>query len=352
MKRERLFYLDFVRAVAVISIVITHFNARFLYLNPPMPEKAVLTTMIGNLYIGDWGVSLFFIISGAALMYVYGEKCELKTFYKKRFLSIYPMFWIAYLAVFVFNYCVSRSVPGGGIPKIRFIYSILGFDGLLVTNGFQTFYLIGEWFLGVIILIYILFPLIRKFLNEKPVLLLAAVILLYIGGLVFCSALSYPVIAATLIFVRLPELVFGMVFVKYACKVNWITALAAAAVIMANWIIKPNISSNIQTTYIGIASFLVLVFISYYLKSAPAERVCGWLSKYSYAIFLVHHVVIAKIMARFDLVQISKTSTYMLFIITCCIIAFLAMVLYWFHGKLMHGLEKVRKGKSNPDNMK
>ena len=37
MKKERLFYLDFVRAVAAVSIVITHFNARYLYLNPPMP---------------------------------------------------------------------------------------------------------------------------------------------------------------------------------------------------------------------------------------------------------------------------------------------------------------------------
>lgn len=87
MKKERLFYLDFVRAIAVISIVITHFNARFLYLNPPMPEKAVLTTNVGNLYIGDWGVSLFFIISGAALMYIYQEKCDWKLFYKKRFFS-------------------------------------------------------------------------------------------------------------------------------------------------------------------------------------------------------------------------------------------------------------------------
>ena len=59
MKKERLFYLDFVRAVAAVSIVITHFNARYLYLNPPMPEKAVLTTTVSNIYIGDWGCLLY-----------------------------------------------------------------------------------------------------------------------------------------------------------------------------------------------------------------------------------------------------------------------------------------------------
>lgn len=34
MGKERLFYLDFVRALAAISIVITHYNAIFLYANP------------------------------------------------------------------------------------------------------------------------------------------------------------------------------------------------------------------------------------------------------------------------------------------------------------------------------
>ncbi len=48
MKSERLFYLDFIRAVAAVSIVLTHFNARYLMLNPPMPEKAVITASVGG----------------------------------------------------------------------------------------------------------------------------------------------------------------------------------------------------------------------------------------------------------------------------------------------------------------
>ena len=32
MPRERLFYLDFIRAIAAIAIVITHYNAIFLYM--------------------------------------------------------------------------------------------------------------------------------------------------------------------------------------------------------------------------------------------------------------------------------------------------------------------------------
>lgn len=352
MKKERLFYLDFVRAIAVISIVVTHFNARFLYLDPPAPEKAVITTTVGNLYIGDWGVSLFFIISGAALMYVYGGKCELKTFYKKRFLSIYPMFWIAYAVVLCYILFLGRGGFGIGIPKNHFVFTVIGFDGLLLTNGIPTFYLLGEWFLGVIILIYILFPLLRKLLTEMPLLLFILTLAFYVGGLVFCSMASRPVVAATFVFVRLPEVVFGMFFIKYSCKVNWKSALLFFSVIILNVAINPDVSSNIQTTYIGIASFLVLVFLSDYLKRTMVERICSLLSKYSYSIFLVHHVIIDKIMGKFDLAHFTRLESYGLFVVTCCVIVGFAWVLYWFHGKLMHGLENVRKGKSNPDNMK
>lgn len=341
MKKERLFYLDFVRAIAVISIVITHFNARFLYLNPPMPEKAVFTTSIGNLYIGDWGVSLFFIISGAALMYVYQEKCDWKSFYKKRFLSIYPMFWIAYIAVFLYSFWKNQTIIGGQIPNWRIIFSVLGFDGLLATNGYATFYLIGEWFLGVIILMYIVFPLLRKILEYSPILMLGITAICYIGGIIVCSRISYPIVTATILLIRLPEIVFGMFFVKYCRSVNWKVASLSLGIIIANGVIKPSFSSSIQTTYVGIASFLVLVFLSDFIKYSCVTYVCGILSKYSYAIFLVHHVIIANMMQRFDLAHMSKVHSYVLFLTICSVIAFFSWLLHQFHHVVMQEWKKM-----------
>ena len=53
MKRERIFYLDFIRALAVILILLTHYNALFLYMDPQPLDKVVITYKICNLYIGD-----------------------------------------------------------------------------------------------------------------------------------------------------------------------------------------------------------------------------------------------------------------------------------------------------------
>lgn len=151
MKRERLFYLDFVRAAATLIIVLTHFNAWYLYTSPAMPEKAVFSLWFGNIYIGEVGVSLFLILSGAALMYVYENHLNIKQFYKKRFLNIYPLFWLVYLAAFLFEFYRNQGI-NTSVPKYRIIYSLLGMDTYsLVLGGPPNFAIVGEWFLGMII---------------------------------------------------------------------------------------------------------------------------------------------------------------------------------------------------------
>lgn len=338
MKKERLFYLDFVRAIAVVSILMTHFNARYLYLVPPMPEKAVITTMVSNIYIGNWGVSLFFIISGSALMYVYQDKLELKRFYKKRFLSIYPMFWMAYIAAFAYFCMKNHMIPGAGAPKVNFIFTILGLDGMLAAY-IPTFYILGEWFLGTIILMYLIFPLLRIGVNQKPVLTAAAVLVIYAAMFLLEDKVNISII----VFTRLPEIVFGMYFVRWGKKVDWKMALPAFLILVVNGVAAPAWSSMLQTTYVGIASFIVLVFLSYYLKFSACEKFCNVISKYSYAIFLVHHVIIAEIMARFDLVNISVKKSYLLFAAICVVIAVFAWILFHIHAFIMGQIKALFK---------
>lgn len=330
MKKERLFYLDFVRAIAVISIIITHFNARYLYLSPPMPEKAVLTTTVSNIYIGSWGVSLFFIISGAALMYVYQERIEIKNFYRKRFLSIYPMFWIAYIIAFFYLFYTNKMIPGSGAPKINFIYTILGMDGM-VAAYIPTYYILGEWFLGAIILMYILFPLLRIGVKKQPIMTFGISLLIY-GLIIICIK---DINVSIIILTRLPEILFGMLYAQSGKKINWKMAVSAMIILVGNSIIKPSFPEAIQTTYVGIASFVLLVYLSYWFKFKICHYLCNIISKYSYAIFLVHHVIISEMMMTFDLTNISRGYSYVLFAVICLVIAVIAWGLYHFHAYIM-----------------
>lgn len=163
-KKEKIFYLDFIRVISMFIIVTYHFFVHFSDYN--IEGVKILSN-------GKWGmigVTLFFIISGASLMYNYGEKINIKEYAKKRFLGIYPMFWIAYILVFVYIFYGSKTVLFGDLPKYKLLISLFAMDGYLSPYT-QTFYLIGEWFLGCIVLIYILFPLLRILFNKHDKIL-------------------------------------------------------------------------------------------------------------------------------------------------------------------------------------
>ncbi len=318
MKKERIFYLDFIRAFATFIIVLTHYNAMFMPLyGVDNPKGVIVTTSVGNIYIGAFGVSLFLIISGAALMLSYGEKekFDYKRFFGKRFLTIYPCFWIAYFLVFLYNFYEAQTIPQ--LPKKNIIFSVLGIDGYLSCFGVKVFYFVGEWFLGFIILVYLIFPFIQWLMKKQPVVLAVLVFALYVLTLVFLKDKPYTNLLIT---TRLPEILFGMYFMKYIKKVPWYVALVSLAVIVANSVFKPQfIDGNIQVTYIGICSFLVLVFVSKFLQFEFVKNVCSVVCKYSYPCFIIHHYLICKMAAKFDLLHIGTFYSCLLFL--ACLVA-------------------------------
>ncbi|MBE5927833.1 MAG: acyltransferase [Lachnospiraceae bacterium] len=321
--RERLFYLDFVRAIAVILILLTHYNAWFVFgVAEPQLNKCVLFEYPFGIYIGDLGVSLFLIISGAALMYVYNGKLSLISFYKKRFLSIYPMFWMAYL-VAVLPKLGLWSAMGLDIPKWRIFVTIAGMDGYLSEYG-AGFYILGEWFLGFIVLFYLIFPILRVLIQKYEIITWIAIAVIY------CVVIRYynlEMAMSKCILIRLPELCFGMSLVKHRLKIKWPVAVFATLILIANTIIKPELVSSIRTTYVGIAFFIVLVFVADYVKYKGIQVVCAFLTKYSYSIFLVHHVIFEYIQAAFDANTISVTGSYGLFAVSVLIIIPVAYML-------------------------
>lgn len=328
MKKERLFYLDFIRAIATIGIILTHYNALFIYnTSVPMPEKAIITMSVGNIYIGGWGVSLFLIISGAALMYVYENKFDAKVFIKKRLISIYPMFWIAYILAQLFNFYLYGGIDTS-IGKWRIIFSILGIDGFVGNFGVLSFYVVGEWFLAYILMIYIIFPLLRKGVLEYPIVLAAVAGIMYIISIILLRK-------DVTLFARLPEFLFGMYFTKYIKKVDGKVALISFIAILLNTLIKPDLNYILQYSYIGIASFLLLVYCSNLFDFGVSRNICGVICKYSYPCFIIHHYVIFKVVSKFDLNQITVGQSYLLF--GCCVvmIAIFSYLLLHINDKIM-----------------
>ncbi|WP_052098908.1 acyltransferase family protein [Paenibacillus stellifer] len=267
-KKERLFYLDFIRALSVLSIVIFHFNASLGTRTIGIIKIFFDTYPNGNL--GRIGVSLFFIISGAALMYTYKNDFAIKKYIKKRFLSIYPIFWTAYALVLLYYfykyYALNPFSPQ--VPKWTFVLSILGMDGYLVAL-IPNYYMIGEWFLGCIILLYICFPFLRILLMKFP------------KTLIFCSVSIYFVVVQFYFFniqidynilTRLPEFIFGMCFVQYIKKVNIYQFIISTLIVVLLFTKEINIPYMYIITITGISLFFLLAYIGQLIKIEKIKK--------------------------------------------------------------------------------
>lgn len=162
-------------------------------------------------------------------------------------------------------------------------------DGYLSIAGVQTFYILGEWFLGLIILFYILFPILRTGVKYHPWITACIAGILYF----FTLALNRPFLGiphSKLLITRLPELVFGMYFIHYRQNISqlirlphWILTFGIAFLLGLQQIFKP-LSGDLAVACIGVSCFLLLTELSKKLDGRPISGVVHSLSKYSYPI--------------------------------------------------------------------
>lgn len=331
MKRERLYYLDLIKIIAALCVFGCHFS-RSLEANQVGYSIKIIPDYIFNIYIGNFGVSLFFIISGAALMYVYDERMKLWDYYKKRFMGIYPMFWMAFLIAFAISLFRQRQIIPE-IPQWKIIYSILGIDGNALWYG-PNYYQLGEWFLSVLVCLYIIFPLLR-WAVKKSVLVTTIVTLMIYVVCIFTFHTTLP--QDCFFIIRIPEVLFGMIFIKYIKKVGNIQLILSGSILVIIGILPMTaINKMVATTLVGVGSFSVLTWI---FQHIPMKRllknlsvVCG---KYCYAFFLTHHYILRWMTSRFMGCQLRKSEVIVVFFSCLCVVLCATKLLYLLHKNVM-----------------
>lgn len=316
MKKERLLYFDAIKFLAVIFVFVCHYARTLEYYQISYNFK-ILPDNIFSVYTGTVGCVLFFIVSGAALMYVYQEKVNLQNYFLKRFKGIYPMFWSAFIVFFEVQFYNTGGGYCKGVPTWRIVYTFIGFDGLM-ANFCTTFYTVGEWFLGVLVILYILFPLLRKLVNEFPFAVLAVSIM--IGIITDYTFDNANVPNGVLFWVWIPVFVFGMVFVKCMKKVKGSFLVISMVTLAVFTIFDLNICHKITRFYfVGISLFLILVYLFDNFRGRLFRGVSGFISKYCYPIFLVHHRMMLIFMKRFIGYQFSIGDVVCLFVFMICV---------------------------------
>lgn len=281
-KREKIEELDFIRAICAIGIILFHVSCYV----PPASPKLMYTYANGG--YGTLLVGVFFLISGGVLYYNYREVGDLLTFYYKRWKSVFPMFYITFLFFFVRNAITANTVFYNGEPW-KLLLSVFGLDGYF-NYKYPGYYIVGEWFLGAIVLLYVLYPIFVKLINTAEWKILFFVIPLNLWQL---KTDWFEISATTNLIYCSTLFIIGMLIFKYSLYRNkWLKLVSCLISLLVVFVSIPNFTifkSMISYVFIFLALFTVAEFV---IKVQPLKNLFACIGGLSFPMFLVQNRVI------------------------------------------------------------
>ena len=321
---------DFIRFIAILMIVIFHYNVT-------LANNNIIETNIflkgGIINLGSVGVGLFFILSGANLYNKYKDKLDIKNFYKKRLLKLYIPLWISYILLFIIMVCFNKNLLK--YNKFHLLFSMLGLD--LLYPAFEKFlhiyplWIVGEWFTTVIIIIYILFPLLR-YLREKNKMLTTIIIciitLINIKFKILSFENGFYSITNGIMYFYL-----GMILNDNKNKLtsSYTIILAFFGIVMSE-IFK--IYDIYGFWYIFCFIFNVSLFILLY-QINYSNILTKFICKYNYEIYLIHHRIFILFIPIILMKKSSPLLIFLTFFILFLIIYFLSMTTQFITNKIL-----------------
>lgn len=349
--RTRYTYLDLVRGLAAISVILVHY--RWFYAVAPMdwgssfahhlPLAAVLRPFYDH---GGFAVQLFWLLSGAVFVIRYGvSRFDGRRFWVWRFARLYPLHFATLLLITAIQ-LVSIRLTGGPTVYDHFdLYhfvlqlAMAGAWGLERGDSFNA----PIWSVSVEILIYFAFYLYARAMRAtlaRQLLISAAFTIIWVflrtrwaqcGSLFFLGG-ALPL--ALDVGARIsPRLVRGLAFAVFpaACLGIWVVT-----VVMGRYI--PDI-----VYYYTLLPALMVTTLACDAVLPPVPRGTRWIGGSTYATYLMHMPILiaAKIWldARPDRLAI-LASPATLVIYVASVIAAAVSVHYLFEQPMQRAIQR------------
>lgn len=332
MKKEKIVALDFLRTFCAVGIIFYHISCY-------AGEQA--SRVFHSYANGDYGailVGVFLLISGTVLYYNYQQIPSLKTFYYRRWKTMYPAFYLAW-AGFASALCLMNRGSIWGAPAYKFILTLLGVDGYFNYLG-PTFYLVGEWFFGAIVILYVIYPILMKVVNRFGWMVLLVLLPLWFWQDNTTVFKVHP--ECNLIYCIL-QFVLGMLIAKYRLYKNKFLLYLSIPATLAFLFIPIPYLLGVQRVCLLFLAFFALYAVGQLLtKVAILEKIFHFLGDLSFFVFLMQNNI-----GSFLTLRIKPVSTLEIFfvagvtVVICFIGAFvLKQILHWiFNTKAYQKLE-------------
>jgi len=181
--KGRSLFIDMLRIIAIVLIVVQHVITTSSLSQQLLPFYFSINIFnIFHVNYGNIGVWAFIFVSGCSLALNYPSldtAAKVKNFLAKRMLRIYPTYWAAIL----FNIAMLSAI----IPSLSLV------DVVRLVSGFQAFFaqtfeeFYGKvngtfWFVGVIVSLYLLYPIILTMMRKRPNLTLFSLLIIEVSS--------------------------------------------------------------------------------------------------------------------------------------------------------------------------
>lgn len=361
MKRRLEF--DVLRTIAMVFIITYHFGCKYAEEGLPFFNLFYLTP---NYDFGNIAVTIFLVLSGGLLYNRYGlisnanktsngdilrggckpNRTTLKEFYLKRAKVIYPPFWITclYIPLSIVRHLLTDGNAFSTAHPLTLFLSVIGFDGYAKLFGISTYAFCGDWFIGAIVLLYLLYPLLAIAYQRFPIWTIFILVVLY--SLQFSIPRDYYVILSALPVTIVLKFCIGFALVDNLERLkNW--KIAFFALIIFLFISFVNIEGILNTdcfgTIAGIALFILVVNLSpMFNHSKTTAKVITKLAELSYCVFLVQHVIIVwgqmAFIKIFNIMHWNFTEWNVTILLVCTSVAIMAVA--WVLKQVSDGLVK------------
>jgi len=299
VQKEKLFWIDNLRAIAIIGVIFLHVSGPLIYQFGIVPMSWWWTGNIFNSLVRG-SVPIFLMVTGALLL---PKEYNLSTFLRKRFLRVLIPFFFWGLIHIVMN--LFLKIHSGEVHNAS---EALTNIATKISSGIAYHY----WYVYMIIGIYLFLPIIGKWVRnstDKEILyflILWIIITLLsqtpISGFKYFSQITYY-FSGSLGFV-----VLGYYLTKYPIfskskKTFWLLILllgvALLFTIIGTFYISNTAGKPVQTLYsyftpniIIVTVCMFLLFSIFTVKSKFLNNSLSIISKYSYGIYLSHVLVL------------------------------------------------------------
>jgi len=239
-----------------------------------------------NFVHGDVGVDLFVILSGFGLALSSRTEAA-RSFLQRRFLSIYPTYWIV-LAAYLLANTHFLQLHYSALDVVAHFLGIQAWFGDQVGLGVNDSF----WFITLIVSLYLVYVLVR------PVVRRTDVLVLWCGLISVAVAFGYFFTGQSGCFghiaLRVPGffmgLLLGVLLRDGRLEVPLSTALATGLILLFYVPYTQGIIFYSELTALAIATAYIFLWKAKAPTSlvAPAGRVLQFFGTYSLEIFLIH----------------------------------------------------------------